>query len=158
LTAACALARSGHRVLVLEQHYLPGGWTHSFALEGYRFSPGVHYIGELGPGQGVRNLFEGLGLGSDLAFSELNPDGFDHFLIAAERFDVPKGFANYYHRLNMRFPEQRFALARYFDIANRVVDDLDQVDARLRFRDALALPWNAPTLMRWGFSTQQALL
>src|SRR5438270_13871446 len=48
LTAALALARAGQRVLVLEQHYLPGGWTHSFTLEGHRFSPGVHYIGNLG--------------------------------------------------------------------------------------------------------------
>ena len=51
LTAAVALANSGQKVLVLEQHYLPGGWTHSFPLEGYQFSPGVHYLGELQPGR-----------------------------------------------------------------------------------------------------------
>ncbi|MCC7540755.1 MAG: FAD-dependent oxidoreductase, partial [Deltaproteobacteria bacterium] len=49
LTAAVALARAGKKVLVVEQHYLPGGWCHSFHLEGHRFSPGVHYIGEMGP-------------------------------------------------------------------------------------------------------------
>ena len=42
LTAGLALARAGMRVVVLEQHYLPGGWCHSFHLGGYRFSPGVH--------------------------------------------------------------------------------------------------------------------
>lgn len=47
LTAAVALARAGKKVLVLEQHDRPGGWTHSFTLEGYRFSPGAHYIGDL---------------------------------------------------------------------------------------------------------------
>jgi all-trans-retinol 13,14-reductase len=31
LTAAVALAQAGQKVLVLEQHYAPGGWTHSFA-------------------------------------------------------------------------------------------------------------------------------
>ena len=56
ITAAVALARAGQRVLVLEQHYLPGGWTHSFSLDGYRFSPGVHYMGDLGEGGGVRRL------------------------------------------------------------------------------------------------------
>ena len=50
LTAAVALANAGQKVLVLEQHYLPGGWTHSFPLHGYFFSPGVHYLGELQPG------------------------------------------------------------------------------------------------------------
>ena len=37
----------GKKVVVFEQHYLPGGWCHSFPLEGYLFSPGVHYIGAL---------------------------------------------------------------------------------------------------------------
>ena len=50
LTAAVALAQAGQKVLVLEQHDRPGGWTHSFTLSGYRFSPGVHYIGDLHAG------------------------------------------------------------------------------------------------------------
>ena len=45
LTAAVALAHAGQKVLVSEQHDVPGGWTHSSTLGGYRFSPGVHYIG-----------------------------------------------------------------------------------------------------------------
>ena len=87
LTAAVALARAGQKVLVLEQHYLPGGWTHSFTLEGHRFSPGVHYMGDLQPGGGLRRLYEGLGLAGDLEFTEMAPSGFDHFHIAGERFD-----------------------------------------------------------------------
>ena len=54
LTAAVALAQAGKKVLVLEQHDRPGGWTHSFTLNGYRFSPGVHYIGDLQDGGGLR--------------------------------------------------------------------------------------------------------
>lgn len=30
LSAAICLARSGQKVLVLEQHDVPGGWCHSF--------------------------------------------------------------------------------------------------------------------------------
>ncbi|HIE57237.1 MAG TPA: FAD-dependent oxidoreductase, partial [Anaerolineales bacterium] len=36
LTAAVALAQAGKKVLVCEQHEVPGGWTHSFTLQGYR--------------------------------------------------------------------------------------------------------------------------
>ena len=50
MAAAVALARANKRVMVFEQHYLPGGWCHSFPMGGYQFSPGVHYIGDLGPG------------------------------------------------------------------------------------------------------------
>ena len=49
LAAALAMALAGKKVVVFEQHYLPGGWCQTFSLGGYRFSPGVHYIGELQP-------------------------------------------------------------------------------------------------------------
>ena len=38
LTAAVALANAGRRVAVFEQHYLPGGYSQSFTLKGYRRS------------------------------------------------------------------------------------------------------------------------
>ena len=87
LTTAVALARAGQKVCVLEQHYVPGGWCHSFTLEGFRFSPGVHYIGEIDEGGEMRRMYEGLGVANDMTFCELNPDGFDHLMIAGERFD-----------------------------------------------------------------------
>jgi len=77
LTAALALARAGKKVVVLEQHEVPGDWCHSFVLEGHRFSPGVHCIGGLGEGGRLRAIYEGLGLGQDLVFRELNPDGYE---------------------------------------------------------------------------------
>ena len=68
LAAAVPLAQAGLRVLVCEQHEVPGGWTHSFTLGGYRFSPGVHYIGSLGEGESLRQIYEGLGVSGDMAF------------------------------------------------------------------------------------------
>jgi all-trans-retinol 13,14-reductase len=158
LTAALALARAGQRVLVLEQHYLPGGWCQSFALGGYRFSPGVHYIGELGPGGMTRRLYEGLGLARDLEFCELNPDGFDHLLIGGERFDIPKGFERYFARLVARFPHEREGLTRYFDAIGRINADIRHCETLLSFPRILSLPFHAPTLLRWGLCTQAALL
>ena len=84
LAAAVPLAQAGQRVLVCEQHEVPGGWTHSFTLQGYRFSPGVHYIGEVQPGGSLRRVYEGLGVSQDLEFCELNPDGYDHIYIDQE--------------------------------------------------------------------------
>ena len=34
-TAAFGCAIAGKKVVVCEQHYLPGGWCHSFPLGGY---------------------------------------------------------------------------------------------------------------------------
>lgn len=152
LAAALALARAGQKVLVLEQHYVPGGWCHSFTLEGFSFSSGVHYIGELGEGGRMRRLYEGLGVANDLSFLELNPDGFDHLLAGGERFDVPKGKARWVERLSDRFPKERAGIARYFDLVARSSDELAAALDLTRPSELLALPLRMPTVLRHGLS------
>lgn len=57
LACACALAKCGHRVLVLEQHYIAGGLTTTFSRKGFTWDVGIHYLGEMGPkGQAWRLL------------------------------------------------------------------------------------------------------
>ena len=158
LTAAVALAQSGLRVSVFEQHYLPGGWCHSFNLGGYKFSPGVHYIGELEPGGRMRAIYEGLGASDDLEFYELNPDGFDHIQIGRERFDVPKGRARFEERLARRFPRERAGIAGYFRDVAALGDELGRLMNVRGVRDVLALPWRAPTMTRWGLRSAAALI
>jgi len=89
LSAAICLARSGQKVLVLEQHDVPGGWCHSFYLNGYRFTPGVHYIGLLNKGESTSTLYEGLGIANDVSFFRMNPKAYEHCWIGAERIDMP---------------------------------------------------------------------
>jgi all-trans-retinol 13,14-reductase len=158
MTAAVALARRGLKVVVLEQHYLPGGWMHSFSLEGYRFSPGVHYLAGLRPGEGLRRMFEGLGMGRELAFHELNPDGIDHVLVGERRFDIPKGVDRYLAALKSRFPHERHGIDRYFEIIRQLADDVGRAQSLLSFPAIFAVPLRAPMLARWGFSTLKAAL
>ncbi len=158
LTAAVALQQAGLKTVVLEQHYAPGGWCHSFTLEGHRFSPGVHYVGELGPGGRMRAVYEGLGVSGDLEFCELNPDGYDHLRIAGERFDIPKGKDELTRRLIERFPREERGIRGYL---GAVADLSDQLNALFEFKgalDLLALPWRAPAVARWGFSSAASLL
>ncbi len=115
LTAAVALAQAGQNVLVCEQHEVPGGWTHSFTLNGYRFNTGVHYIGELGKGERLREIYEGLGVSQDLVFLELNPDAYDHIIIGEEQFDIPKGKERYTNRLKDRFPSEAKGITNLFN-------------------------------------------
>jgi len=45
--AAALLARhDGKPVLVMERHYVAGGYTHTFHRPGYDWDVGVHYIGQ----------------------------------------------------------------------------------------------------------------
>jgi len=47
MTTAAMLAKMGKKVLVLEQHYVPGGFTHTFRRKGYTWDVGVHAVGEV---------------------------------------------------------------------------------------------------------------
>jgi all-trans-retinol 13,14-reductase len=146
LTAALALARRGLSVQVLEQHYVPGGWCHSFTLQGHRFSPGVHYVGNLGNGGRLRQIYEGLGIGRDLVFLELNPDGYDHVLIEGESpFDIPAGEMRYRERLGQRFPDESKGIDRYFTLMNRL--DLGRLGHRGR---RVTAPLSIPSLLMYG--------
>ena len=127
LTAAVALAQAGKRVLVVEQHDRPGGWTHSFTLGGYRFSPGVHYIGALEEGGGLRRIYEGLGVSRDLAFVELNPDGYDHVIVGDQRVDFPKGRENLIERLKSQFPHEAAGIQSYFDDMQAMITALSRL-------------------------------
>lgn len=151
MTAALALAQAGQKVLVLEQHDVPGGWCHSFTLEGYRFSPGVHYLGQLQPGGSLRRIYEGLGVAGDLTFLELNPDGFDHAIIGkgrnAVRFDIPKGKQRFADRLADRFPSDAKAIRKHLDAVQRIGDQLEGLAQARSFGDKLLLPWRSRTLL-----------
>ena len=153
LTAAVALAQAGKSVLVCEQHYVAGGWCHSFTLEGYKFSPGVHYIGKLGEGGSLRAVYEGLGVSQDLAFSELNPDGYDHVRIGAEHFDIPKGRDIYIDRLKSRFPREQANIDRFFAAVENTLAQLGGSP-----QDAIKAPLKAAGSLRWITATIQSML
>ena len=158
LTAAVALAQAGQKVLVCEQHEVPGGWTHSFTLAGYRFSPGVHYVGDLGPGGRLRRIYEGLGLSHDLAFCEINPDGYDHIVVGDERFDFPKGEQNLIERLKSRFPREAEGIDGYFAALHGLVDGLRQLGHVRGLGDAARAVGAAGQVLRWARRTGQDLI
>ena len=158
LSAAVPLAQSGFRVLVCEQHDVPGGWTHSFTLGGYRFSPGVHYIGSLGPGESLRQIYEGLGVSADMAFCELNPDGYDHFYLGEERFDFPKGREKLIDRLKSRFPDQVEGIDGYFATLADFEEKLSNISQLNSVGNALKALSGLPSVLKWYRRTGQDLI
>ncbi|MBI5497418.1 MAG: NAD(P)/FAD-dependent oxidoreductase [Deltaproteobacteria bacterium] len=158
LAAAVALAQAGKKVLVLEQHEVPGGWTHSFTLGGYRFSPGVHYIGELQEGGRMRAIYEGLGVSGDLDFCELNPDGYDHVVIGHEKFDIPRGRSTLEERLARRFPAEARGIGGYLDDVEGLCRELGAFSSVTGPLDAVKRVARSPHLARWGFRTTAALI
>lgn len=151
LAAAICLARAGQKVLVLEQHYVPGGWCHSFTLNGQRFSPGVHYIGLLNEGQSTNDLYKGLGIANDLVFFRMNTNAFEHCFIGNEKFDVPAGLDNFAVSLGKRFPDSAKQIKRYLSLVTRVNQQMQMMPRMKGFKQYITAPFKTKDFVHNAF-------
>ena len=126
LTVGSLLARSGRRVLVLEAHDTPGGYAHTFRMRDYRFCAQVHYIFNCGEGESIHNFLSKLGVEREVPFVRLDPEGFDHVVVAGERVRIPSGLGKFRERLTRRFPAAREPLRKYFATIAAIGDQLTE--------------------------------
>ncbi|MEO7313055.1 MAG: NAD(P)/FAD-dependent oxidoreductase [Chitinophagaceae bacterium] len=150
LSAALCLARAGQKVLVVEQHYVPGGWCHSFYLEGHRFSPGVHYIGLVDKGQSTSNLYEGLGIANDLVFFRMNHNAYEHCWIGDEHIDMPAGADQLFTALSERFPKEKKGLRKYLELVQNVSRQLHLIPKMSGFWDNVTIPYRTRHLGKYA--------
>ena len=61
LYCGALLAKAGKKVVVLEQHYVSGGCTHTFEDRGYEFDTGLHYVGRIEKYKALLDLVSGGG-------------------------------------------------------------------------------------------------
>ena len=158
LAAAICLSRAGQQVLVLEQHDVPGGWCHSFYLNGHRFTPGVHYIGLVGEGGSTSNLYEGLGIGNELAFFRMNPTAYEHCHIGDERVDLPANFDDLIATLSERFPKEKKGIAKYLKTVKQVCDELMLIPKMNGFWDNITIPWRTRHLGKYGLFSLKTVI
>jgi all-trans-retinol 13,14-reductase len=124
LTVASLLAKSGRRVLVVEAHDIEGGYAHTFTLKNFRFCAQVHYIFSCGEGESVHELLSELGVEARVPFLRLDPEGFDHVVIAGDRFRIPNGLPKFEERLVRRYPQWRAPIGRYFRTIEAIAREL----------------------------------
>jgi len=141
LSTAICLARAGQKVLVLEQHYVPGGWAHSFSLNGQRFSPGVHYVGLIDEGKSTNEMYCGLGIANDIVFFRMNKNAYEHCLINGEKFDIPAGIENWKKSLVARFPSEAKNINEYLTLIQRVSYELQLIPKLEGFWQKITVPF-----------------
>ena len=158
LAAAICLAKAGQKVLVLEQHYVPGGWCHSFQLNGHRFSPGVHYIGLLDEGQSTSNLYKALEIANELVFFRMNPKAYEHCWVGNQKIDMPAGIDALYESLSERFPLERKNIKKYLDLLERINYQIQLVSKMKGFLDHLTIPFRTKDMGKYGlFSLKRVI-
>jgi phytoene dehydrogenase-like protein len=153
LSTAIALGENGYKVLVIEQHDVPGGWSHSFTIGGQRFSPGVHYVGQLGEGQSTNKMYSNLGIANDIVFFRMNPKAFEHCHVGDEKFDIPEGLENIIDAFQKRFPEERKNIDKYLRLVDRVSHQLQLMSTFKTFFQKITAPIKTKHVGKFGLFT-----
>jgi phytoene dehydrogenase-like protein len=117
LTCANLLAREGLRVLLVEQHYVVGGYCSAFRRQGYTFDAASHFYPLLGNSSTMTGELLGrLGVGTEW----VQMDPVDQFhLPDGTCFAVPADFDRYLAQLKAEFPQEVAALDTFFTAARQ---------------------------------------
>jgi all-trans-retinol 13,14-reductase len=119
MTAAALLSKIGLKVLVLEQHYVPGGYTHTFSRKGFTWDVGVHAVGEVTvksmPGRMLHALTDG-----KLQWAPLG-DTYDEFHFPGGfRIDFPNTPMQFRENLVRAFPHEAGAIDQYLRLVREI--------------------------------------
>lgn len=154
LSAAACLTRQGYRVVVLEQHYLPGGCCHTFDFGDYRFCADVHYISQCGPGQTIHQFLNYIE--REVPFNSLDPDCIDRVITPEADFRIPLGWETFRQRLLDTFPEEADPINRYCDEIKQLHQEMHNLVQEVhwydqKWSDWLKLPkyWNLFLKRTW---------
>ncbi len=112
MTTAAILAKLGKRVLVIEQHYVPGGFTHMFKRPGYIWDVGVHAVGEVTAKSMTGRLLSAL-TNDKLKWASLGKV-YDEFHFPDDcRIDFPDNPQAFRENLIAAFPDETKAIDGY---------------------------------------------
>lgn len=115
LTASAFLAKEGFEVIALERSNHIGGLLNSYSREGYVFDPGVHYIGQCGPGEAMDRLLGALDISAAELMAEMDPDGFDVYRFPDFEVRMCRGADAYRDRLAAQFPTDIKGVDKVFE-------------------------------------------
>ncbi len=110
LVCAAFLAKSGKKTLMIEQHFIPGGYCTSFKRKGFTFDAAVHHIGGCGKWSVVGRCLKTLGIEMD--FYPLDP--MDHLIFPGFSIEIPADLDTYITRLQERYPSEKDNLKTFF--------------------------------------------
>jgi len=112
LVAGNRLAREGLSVLLVEQHYMAGGFCSTFRRAGYTFDAATHFYPLLGNPETLTGKLLGE-LGVETGWVKMDPVDTFH-LPDGSRFEVPADYDTYRQRLAAEFPQEAEALDAFF--------------------------------------------
>ena len=118
MSAAVHLANNDKRVLLLEAALDFGGYTNPFKRKKFHFDPGLHYIGELNPGDFFHETLVKLQLRDRVEFNRLDEDCYDRYVFPGMDFRMPSNRELFRARLEEHFPEEKQGIDKFIRMIN----------------------------------------
>ncbi len=113
LTAAAKLAKSGKKVLLLEQHYVPGGCATTFKRKDFTIEVGLHELDGFSETGFKSKIFKELGVFDHVDFIRL-PE-FYKSVWKNQSFVVADSLKNIKTDLIKEFPQEEKGIVQYFN-------------------------------------------
>ena len=119
LTTAVCMAKAGKNVLVLEKHYVLGGFTHTFKRKKMEWDVGVHYVGQVNiKNSTMRKAFDYVTNGK-LQWDDMG-EVYDQTIIEGDTYNFLKGKENQINQMIAYFPEEETAIRAYYQLIEKV--------------------------------------
>ncbi len=119
LTTAAILAKAGKKVLVLEKHYVIGGFTHTFKRKKFEWDVGVHYVGQVNLENNLlRKSFDFITDGK-LKWADMG-DVYDQAIIVGDIYNFRKGREHQIKQMIEYFPQEEKAINAYYDLVKEI--------------------------------------
>ncbi|MDV6235739.1 NAD(P)/FAD-dependent oxidoreductase [Leptospira ellisii] len=115
LCTASLLAQSyGKKILILEKHFQPGGFTHEFQRKQgkYHWDVGIHYVGDMQEEGLCRKISDKI-TRKKVEWKRM-PEPFERLIFPSGAFDIYGSPEKFQQDLKKKFPEEQEAIERYF--------------------------------------------
>ena len=119
LTTAALFAKKKKKVLVLEKHYVPGGFTHTFKRKDLSWDVGVHYVGQVNKENELMTKAFNYLTEDKLKWSFMG-EIYDKAIIAGDEYNFVCGEENQIQELLTHFPDEEASLRTYFSMVKNM--------------------------------------
>lgn len=125
LTAGATLAKLGKIVLVLEQHYIPGGCATTFKRKDYVMEVGLHEMDGLFEKDTKVDIFKFLEVDKNVGFVKV-PELF-HLKNQKSAFTFPHGIDKAQKTLIAKYPNEKVGIGKFFRLINGVLNEIPKM-------------------------------
>ena len=141
MTAGIIAAKEGEKVLVIEQHSVPGGLMQTYKRSGMLFPTGVHRLGSLNPGEPLGYYFKYIDILDRLKLVKLDENCFEKMYFPGKTYDIPMGYEPYKQRLLENFSDEKQAISTYFSDLKTIIATIGMYNPSVRPEKDLSMQY-----------------